>query len=203
MSNCGSPPVNLPRILTSEDIEALRRADDVWFIFEAAVGKAILRATVAADAKPAVRQYFPNVEGRARQKRWSRTIPTAVEITGYQPGTSRPLWGLSDAITTLCRAVINPQGLISTATSLMKPGDTLTQLWFADNLRNNAGHKAGLTRDELGLQIDRVGGKGLVFHLASSIDTSSDPTRLILRETDAGSPPARPVPRGAGVQSLW
>ncbi|MFJ8966697.1 hypothetical protein ACIRG5_45610 [Lentzea sp. NPDC102401] len=176
-----SPRIQPARALTRDDIEALRSAGRMEVRFEAETGIAAVRVESASVDRRA--QYYPDRGSESGLR--SRTIRTDIEILGTEPGGHRQLWGISDAITTVCEAHLTPTGgLVSTATALLEEGDTLTQVWFADCAGPGLLHEANLTLDELALRINRPGHRALVFSLASYATAPTDPERLIRKHRD-------------------
>lgn len=159
--------------LTSEDIAALRAADNVTFHhLRKSDGPHSIRAYLRAYGEPPIytarqQRLFP--ESFASYERM-RSIAVESQASGYST-SGMGEWSTSYGAETDVRAfasvsTINPS--IRTMLGLLRAGDVITLEWVADN-NTDALRDAGMHSDFLRLHVRGAKGRDLSFYVSGSV----------------------------------
>jgi len=160
--------------LTREDIAALREADDIVFHTNSTAG-AVIHAELSGMSGTRIytareQRRYPLPGGDLNERR--RVIACGVEMWGQGSGGLDAAWNHEhhpEASGFVWLKSPNSSGVSwATTASLLKPGDTLTLRWIADQQATDTLRSAGLHLDSLELLVHR-GERRLVFDVATRV----------------------------------
>lgn len=176
-----------PGTLTTEDIAALRMAEDVTFHHHD--GKAFIRLYIGRGGNNPPRVYTVReqrlfAENDSYVADRTRTIPVPSHIYGYNDRSATDGSSWTEATHPHVACYASPYGAARysrkwrTLAEMLRGGDEVSLLWTADNNTDNI-RQAGLHNDELALLVNRRG-KRLEFHVDYSVGPDNT-ARMIRR----------------------